>query len=357
MSAEEEIKKIEEEIAKTPYNKATQKHIGMLKAKLARLKAGAEKAGKKGAGYSYAVKKAGDATVLLVGFPSVGKSTFINKITNAESKVAEYDFTTIDVVPGVLEYNGAKIQVLDIPGIIEGVAGGRGRGKEILSVVRNADLILIMVTADKAEQQLAVIKKELYGAGFRLNEKPPEVKIIKKNTGGIKVSSTVKLKDINENIIRSVLNEFNILNAEVIIRENIGLDRFIDALMENKIYVPAIILLNKIDVVKPKKLNMPEGYLPISALKDINLEAVKQKIWEKLNFMRVYLKKIGKNPDLKEPLIMNAGCTIEYVCKKIHNRFIKDFRYARVWGSSKFPGQKVGIDYKLKDKDIVELHL
>ena len=123
MGIEDKIKSIEEEIQKTPYNKATSHHIGKLKAKLSRLKEESlqrSSGGSKGQGFH--IKKSGDATVVLVGFPSVGKSTLLNEITNAESKVGAYQFTTLDIVPGVMEYKNAKIQVFDIPGIITGAS-------------------------------------------------------------------------------------------------------------------------------------------------------------------------------------------------------------------------------------------
>ena len=99
-SIDDQIKEIEEEIHNTPYNKNTQHHIGKLKAKLARLKDEQEKrrAASGGTGKSYAVKKSGNATVSLVGFPSVGKSTLLNNITDATSEVGRYDFTTLEVL-------------------------------------------------------------------------------------------------------------------------------------------------------------------------------------------------------------------------------------------------------------------
>jgi len=144
MTIEEDIKNTEEEIRKTPYNKATSHHIGRLKAKLARLKEDLQKratAKSAGKGEGYAVKKSGDATVVMVGFPSVGKSTLLNCLTGTAAEVADYDFTTLDVIPGTLIYKGARMQFLDLPGLIAGAAAGRGRGKVVLSMMRNADLI------------------------------------------------------------------------------------------------------------------------------------------------------------------------------------------------------------------------
>src|SRR5207249_9523604 len=158
MTIEDQIKAIEDEIAKTQYNKATHHHIGKLKAKMARLKEELQLRQLKGGGGgpSYAVKKSGHATVGLVGFPSVGKSTLLNQITDAVSEVAAYAFTTVTVIPGVMEYRGAKIQILDMPGLIHGASKGKGRGREVLSVTRGCDLIRLMVDVFVTNLQVLV---------------------------------------------------------------------------------------------------------------------------------------------------------------------------------------------------------
>ncbi|MBW9220286.1 50S ribosome-binding GTPase, partial [Methanothermococcus sp. SCGC AD-155-N22] len=211
MGIEEEIRRIEEELKRTKYNKATQKHIGILKARLAKLRDLQNKPRGGSSGYSYAVKKTGDATVAFVGFPSVGKSTLLNKLTNANSEVGAYAFTTLTIVPGILEYKGAKIQVLDAPGIIAGASGGKGRGSEVLSAVRSADLILLVVDVFTLDH-LPILERELYNVGIRLDEKPPDVKIIKKDRGGITINATVPLTKIDEETIRAVLQENKIHN-------------------------------------------------------------------------------------------------------------------------------------------------
>ncbi len=358
MKREEEIRGIEEEIRRTKYNKATQYHIGRLKAKLARLRE--EKSAKRTekGGFSYTIRKSGDATVLLVGFPSVGKSTLLNKITSAESRTGDFEFTTLKVVPGVMEYNSAHIQILDMPGIVSGASAGKGRGKEILSVVRNADLILVMI--DRFSQ-IKIIERELYDSGFRLNEKPPDVIIKKTDRGGIRVSSAVRLTHVDERMVKIVMKERGIHNADVLIREDVTLDRLIDSLCKNRVYVPSLTIFNKMDLLSEeeiKKIRSRTDCIMISSTNGKNIEILKESIWEKLGLMRVYMKKIGKDPDTEKPLIVRKGSRIKNIAERIHKDFGKNLEYARLWGpSARFDGQKVGGEKVLKDGDIVELHM
>ncbi len=363
-SIEEQIKAVEDEIQRTPYNKATQHHIGKLKAKLARLKEELEvrrlKSG--GGGVSYAVKKSGNATVGLVGFPSVGKSTLLNQITDATSEVGDYDFTTLEVIPGILRHRGAKIQVLDMPGLIRGASRGRGRGKEVLSVARSCDLLLLMI--DVFETHVEILEEELRQAGIRLNEKPADVTLTKANRGGLTVNSTAKLTKLDEELIKDICREWGYLNGTIVLRQDITEDQLIDVLAGNRVYTKAVVVLNKIDLVGPdyvKELQAKLGsrkIVPISAAKGIGLTKLKDEMYETLRFMRVFLKPQGKEADLAEPLIVKEGSDVGMVCDAIHRDWRRRFRYANVWGpSAQFPGQKVGLDHVLRDSDILTVIL
>jgi len=362
---EDQIKAVEEEIHKTPYNKATQHHIGKLKAKLARLKDEAQKrlAARGGGGApGYAVKKSGHATVAIVGFPSVGKSTLLNQITDAESEVGSYHFTTLDVIPGVLYHKGAQIQVLDMPGLIRGASKGRGRGREVISVARNSDLILLMV--DVFEANIDVLVDELSQSGIRLNQKPPDVVITKKDRGGVNVNPTVKLTKITKEIIADMLREFGHLNADIVVRDDVSEDELVDILAGNRVYVPAFVMINKVDLVTPEYLKSVKARMKnwrvvaVSAEKGTGLEHLKDTIYDELNFIRIFLKPQGKEADMTEPLITRQGAIVATVCETIHRDFKRKFRYANVWGpSAKFPGQTVGLGHGLKDGDILTLVL
>ena len=364
MAIEEQIKAVEDEIQKTPYNKATQHHIGRLKAKLARLKDEQETRRLKGGGGgpSYAVKKSGNATVGLVGFPSVGKSTLLNQITDATSEVAAYDFTTLDVIPGLMEHRGAKIQVLDMPGLIRGASKGRGRGKEVLSVARACDLLLLMI--DVFETHVEVLADELHLAGIRLNERPADVTLTKANRGGLTVNPTVKLTKLDAEMVADICREWGYLNGTVVVRQDITEDQLIDVLAGNRVFLRAFVVVNKIDLVSSDYVKQLQAKLPgwklvpISAEKGVGLTRLKDEIYSTLRFMRVFLKPQGKEADMTDPMIVKQDSDVGMVCDAIHRDWRKRFRYANVWGpSAQFPGQKVGLDHPLRDADVLTIVL
>ncbi|UCG69884.1 MAG: GTP-binding protein [Thermoplasmata archaeon] len=358
---EDQIREIEEEIRDTPYNKSTQHHIGRLKAKLAKLQDELDKRrAKKGEAKGYAVKKSGHATVALVGLPSVGKSTLLNVLTDAESEVASYYFTTLKVVPGVMQYNGAKIQILDLPGLVEGASKGKGRGKEVISVARSADLILLMIDVFNCELNLLV--KELGKGGIRLNQSPPDVIVTKKDRGGVVINSTVDLTKLDKETIAAIFREYGHVNADIVIREDITEDRLIDAIAKNRIYTPGIIVLNKIDLVSKEDINAIKktlGDVPISGIsakEGKGLDELRKEIYNKLDFIRIFMKPQRQKTDYEEPLVIRKHSTVGDVCDIIHRTFKKRFRYANIWGeSAKFPGQTVGMRHVLHEGDVLTI--
>ena len=365
MGLEEEIREIEEEIATTPYNKSTEGHIGRLKAKLAEKKEELENQSSAGGGTGYAVEKTGDATVALVGFPSVGKSTLLNALTNAESEVGSYEFTTLDINPGMLQYNGANIQILDVPGLIEGAADGRGDGQAVLSVVRTADLVVFVLSVFEIDQY-ARLSEELYNNKVRIDTEPPRVTIRKKHKDGINVTSSVDL-DLGEETIKSVLRERGYVNANVNIGEQVDIDRLIDGVLDNREYLPSLVTVNKADLIEPDYLETvhedlrehdidPEEAIFISAEEQKGLDSLTEAVWKELGLIRVYMDKPGRGVDYDEPLVLREGDTIEDACEKLGGEFENRFRFARVSGpSAKHDQQQVGIDHELADEDVLRI--
>ena len=367
MGIEEEIDAIQEEIASTPYNKATEAHIGRLKAKLAEKKEDLESRGSAGGGQGYAVEKHGDATVTMVGFPSVGKSTLLNTLTNAESEVGSYAFTTLEVKPGMLAYRGANIQILDVPGLIEGAAEGRGRGREVLSVVRTADLLLFVLSPFEIEQY-AHLREELYENKVRLDAEPPDVRVSKRDRGGIQITASVD-PGLEEGTIKDILREHGYVNAVVTIREELTVDRFIDAIMDNRVYLPSLVMVNKADLIDPSYADTVladlekhglsrEEVIFVSATEDRGVEHLKEALWDRLELVRIYMDKPGRGIDWEEPLILPAGSTVADAIEKLGGDFADRFRFARVSGpSATHDEQRVGTGHVLADEDVLRLLL
>ena len=362
MGLPEKIKKIEDDIHRTQVNKKTEHHIGLLRAKLAKLRAELEEqhTRKTGTRVGYDVKKSGDATVVLIGLPSVGKSTLLNRLTNAKSKVAAYQFTTLEVVPGVMEQGGARIQVLDLPGIIKGASSGKGLGRRVLAVARSADLILFVVDVFQPEAR-ELLERELRSTGIRVDEEPPNVVIEKVDSGGISVTSQVKLTRVSEALVKDIMRVYDINGARVVIRQDIDDEQLVDVLSGNRVYAPSLTVMNKIDLVNTGfttelSRKLPYRFVPVSAEADINVQALKEEIYRRLEFVRIYMRRRTGETDFEEPMVVRGGATIADVCDMVHRGMKDGFRYAQVWGKSvKFGGQRVGMTHRLMDQDVLTI--
>ncbi len=345
------IEEIKKELRETPHHKGTEHYIGRLRARLARIDdrlIDMSTRLRQGSGGSsgFALRKTGDASVVLVGPPSAGKSTLLNKFTNAQSKVAAYAFTTTTVIPGMMLYKDAYIQIFDIPGLLEGASKGKGRGKEVLSVARNSDLLLVISDV----QRVGYIEKmiqELESAGIRINKVRPNVLIDKKPTGGITIHTNIK-QELSDLTIKEIASEMGIKNADISIKEKVTIDSLIDSFSTSRVYIPAIFVVNKIDTVHSSQVT--DHYLAISAEKGTGLENLQEEIWKKLKLLRIYLVHSNEEPNFENPIIMREGDTLSIVAEKLGTNF-SEKKLAKIWGNSAhFPGQEVPTSIKVEDE-------
>ncbi len=351
------LKELEEELSKTKDNKATNKHLAKLRSKVATVKKEVINASKKIHGSGFFVKKTGDATVTLLGFPSAGKSSILNALTNANSKTAQYAFTTTDIIPGTMLYRDAHIQVLDMPGLIAGAHKGLGGGSSVIAQMRVSDLVVFVIDITNLNQ-VGVILDELFSLNIYINRKKPNIQI-RQNKDGHGIALEVNKSKMSYDDIKIVLNGFGIFNANVRIWDPVEEDEFISFISNKSLYLNAIMVLNKIDMVSDfqkvaNQISSRYGMevVPISALHMDNLESLKAKIYDNLSIMRVYLKprlnKIG------QPITTKSGITVGNLAKRLHTEISSELKCAYVNGRSvKFANQRVGIEHVLKDGDAV----
>jgi ribosome-interacting GTPase 1 len=286
-------------------------------------------------------------------------------LTNAESEVGSYEFTTLDVNPGMLQYRGANIQLLDVPGLIEGAAEGRGGGQAVLSVVRTADLVVFLLSVFEIEHYDR-LREELWDNKVRLDQAPPRVSVRKQHKGGIDVNASVDL-ELDDETVKQVLRERGFVNAEVTVGEHVDIDRLIDGVMDNREYLPSLVAVNKTDLIEPdykatvdERLRErdidPEQAVFVSAEEERGLDALKEAIWAELGLIRIYMDKPGRGIDYEEPLVLREGQTVGDACEKLGGPFEERFRFARVSGpSAKHDEQQVGRDHELADEDVLRI--
>ncbi|GAB1296175.1 Developmentally-regulated GTP-binding protein 2 [Apodemus speciosus] len=408
----EKISEIEKEIARTQKNKVPP---GPAESKTGQVSGPAlepsKSASSKGEGFD--VMKSGDARVALIGFPSVGKSTFLSLMTSTASEAASYEFTTLTCIPGVIEYKGANIQLLDLPGIIEGAAQGRGRGRQVIAVARTADVVVMMLDATKGDVQRSLLEKELESVGIRLNKHKPNIYFKPKKGGGISFNSTVTLTQCSEKLVQLILHDgmeargflepsalvelhkqivtrslwpvhftswpplndtcghhasaqlalnlsySEIFNAEVLFREDCSPDDFIDVIVGNRVYMPCLYVYNKIDQISMEevdRLARKPNSVVISCGMKLNLDYLLEMLWEYLALTCIYTKKRGQRPDFTDAIILRKGASVEHVCHRIHRSLASQFKYALVWGTStKYSPQRVGLAHTVEHEDVIQI--
>jgi len=367
----ERIADIEKEMARTQKNKATMSHLCRLKAQLAKLRTellDPKSASGSSTGDGFEVSKTGSARIALIGFPSVGKSTLLSELTDTESEQASFEFTTLTCIPGNIFYKGTKLQLLDLPGIIEGAAHGKGRGRQVIACAKSADLVLMVLDAAKEDSKnhRDILERELEIVGMRLNKQPANIYYRLKKDGGVKFNhggiNLTQFGDDPEKTVKGILAEYKIHNAEVLFREDASPDELIDIIEGNRKYVKCLYVYNKADIISIEEVDAlarkPHS-LVISCNLKLGYDYLLENIWDYLGLVRIFTKKRGAPPDLDDPVVLTVfrhGCSVESACLQVHKSLVDDFHFAYVWGTStKHNPQRVGLGHNLEDEDVIQI--
>jgi small GTP-binding protein len=308
-TAAEKIGALEDMLALIPKHKGTEKMQADLKRRLSKAREEAQKKGKAGPrGYTYHVPREGAGQVVLVGPPNSGKSTLLAMLTNAAPDVADYPFTTRKPLPGMMEFENIKIQLVDLPPIAPEWTEGW-----VFALIRNADLVLVVVdlASDEAFEQVEQIRRQLATHKIRLMRQSSD----------------------------EIANEGEITKRTVLVG-------------------------NKEDAEDAKERGafLTELHaddfpvLSISAASRANFEALRRALYDGLGVLRVYTKSPGKKPELDAPFVLKQGCTVLGVAEAVHKDIAASLKFAKVWGTDKFDGQRVTRDYMVHDGDVIELH-
>ena len=376
---DERINRLEEFLSLVPKHKATERIVALNKSRLAKLRREqeAQKIRSKSMGKQvspFSIKKEGIQLILISDYhtPGVGKTSLLNLLTGAaKEKIGK--FTPLPEI-GIYEYNKVRYQIVDMPSIMEGAANGIGNGKEIISQLRACDLICFCVDLSRNfQEQMDLLLYELSESHIRINLPPPPITIEKTGSNKIQVFYLTREAKKNNNIeeltekITEIVHAGGIRNGTVKIFGQIELDQVVDALNPSVAYKKAIILGTKGDLSLTKNTffelqNYYSNQFPLV----IGTSAIKGEIPEDFGkIVLTFLKKIKiytmhKGVVAEKPLILDCiqiQPTIRDVAIKIHRSFYESFDYAIVIRKGvKQKKKKVGLNYELKENDIIELH-
>ncbi|MFH1391461.1 MAG: GTPase [Candidatus Diapherotrites archaeon] len=329
----EKLAALQEMRSTAPSHKGAEHLRAEISGKISKLKKEMEKQkiqAKKSSGHSINIKKEGDGQITILGLPNSGKSYLLKELTGVNVLIAPYPFTTTKPEIGMMDYKGAKVHLVEVPAIVKDASKGKSNGAKLLSLARNADAIIITYSDDKEKE---IVIRELKNSGIIVNRKKPKILITHSQYKGITISGKqflkMSLKDFN-----SVLKSFGIHNASVILEEDTTIEKISEALDDTIEYRNCLLVKKGMHYEKEK---------------------LKEKIFFLLEKIIVYTKRPGQEPDYKDPVVLKNGSTITEVANFVHKDVAKNLKYARVWGSSKFDGQRVSKKYKLKTGDVVEL--
>ena len=307
---EDKIKYLEEMMSTIPKHKGTDHLRADLRKKLSKLKTAttSKKTTKKQVS-PYHINKEGAGQAVIIGTTNVGKSSLVANQTNADPEVSEVPFTTWAPSPGMMMIENIQVQLIDTPPLGEDYID-----PEYLNLIRRVDLVLIMIDLHAHPvQQLEFVYERLQ-----------ENRIAPKHLEG-----------------------------------EIEAEGFL-------LHVPSLVIVNKYDSEEYEEhyqifqelLEREYPMVPVSVKTGHNIDALKERIFDELNVIRVYSKAPGKEPDKNAPFVVEKGIILGDFAGKVHKDFQENLKTAKIWGTSAdFPGQMVSRDHILEDEDVVELQI
>ncbi len=310
VTEEEKLAALEEMLRTIPKHKGTESLQGDIKRKMSKLKALQESGGgKKGAVRHvdvFHVPAGGAGQVVLLGLPNSGKSSIIAHLTNAHVHVADYPFATEKPMPGMMKHEDVPIQLVDMPPITAEFAP-----PGMVNTLRCADLIVMVIDL----------------AGDALGQMEACIAYLDSH----KLLTPVDMdKD----------GDWAHLARPVIVAAT-------------KADIAAAGTLETLKELVPR----PFEYIPVSVQTGLGLDVFARRCFEILNVVRVYAKKPGKEPDMKDPFTLHRGATVIDLAYQVHRQLAESLKSARAWHSATVhDGQSVPRDHELTDKEIIELH-
>jgi uncharacterized protein len=242
---------------------------------------------------SIAVRREGVAQVALVGAPNAGKSSLLHALSHVQIKIGDYAFTTLRPVAALTRIGGVLVQLVEIPGLIEGASEDRGGGRALLGVMRGADAIVYCQDVRAPYEALKTVRTEVANAGIYLPS----------------LLAATKMDEANE-------GDLTALQAAV-----------------------------------------PELHVVgVSIIDDESLAAFKETVWKLTGLIRVYLRH-GKQVDDEPVALQPGATIVDVAMKIHKEMGTSFQNARIWGPSARFDGQQVGRDHPVQDGDIVEIVL
>jgi ribosome-interacting GTPase 1 len=367
----EKIQRMQEFLSLVPQHKGTMKLRGQIKKKMAVLRKEMEERKQKRAGRGgpkFFIEKEGAAQLAVLGVTNVGKSCLLRQLTNANVVVSGAPYSTLEPIPAIMNFEDVQFQLVEAPALMEGSADGRTWGLQTLALARNADGLILMVDPSRnAVEQLQIVLSELEKARVLTSKPRGRVDIERRYMGaGLRIILIGNLLDCTIGDIEALLKSYRIRDATVKISGQVALDDVEDAIFENTIYRPAVVVLNKLDLdganaELARLKNFVGERLPVVAVsceKKQGFEELGETLFATLGVIRIYTKEPGAREPSQHPFTLQRGATVADLARSIHTDFERDFAFARVWADRLvFSPQKVGVNFALEDKDVIEIHV